>query len=90
MPHQNARDAIGKRVRVRLVPGRVCEDARHKAIEDGQAGRIVRHNGRHPHPLLVEFDDPLAWPISAGGIHRAVPLAVQRYAEDELELLKRP
>ena len=71
------------------MPGRSCEDAPHKAVEDGQAGTIARRDGPHgrcPHPVLVEFDEPLAWPIGAGGLGRTVPLLVRRYAEDGLEL----
>ncbi len=80
---------IGARVRVRLVPGRVCEDAPHKPIEDGQTGTIVRRDspfGPRLHPLLVEYDEPLAWPFSPGGIGASVPLLVQWYTVDELEL----
>jgi hypothetical protein len=69
---------------------RPTRPSRNKAVEDGQAGTVVRRDAAHggcPHPVLVEFDAPLAWPISVGGVGGTVPLLIQRYAEEELEPL---
>lgn len=93
MPRHDASDLIDRRVRVRLVPGRICEDAPHAVVEEGQTGTVVRCDdpvGARPHPLLVRYDMPLAWPISAGGVGRTVSLPVQRYTADEVELLDGP